>query len=47
MYDGDLATELIQQGEWGQLKTGVSFEEYVSSDSGIVDWDVNLRTNDG
>jgi len=47
MSDGDLAKELIQQGEWGQLKTGVLFEEYVSSDSGIVDWDVNLRTNDG
>jgi hypothetical protein len=47
MSDGDLTMELIQQGEWGQLKTGVSFEKYVSSDSGIVDWDVNLRTNDG
>jgi len=38
---------LFNQGDWGQLKADMSFDEYVSCDSGIVDWDINLRTNDG
>jgi hypothetical protein len=38
---------LFSQGDWDQLKAGVSCEEYVSCHNGIVAWDVNRRTNDG
>jgi hypothetical protein len=35
--DDEYATELIiAKNDWGQLKAGVSFQEYISCDDNIV-----------
>jgi hypothetical protein len=37
----------ITKDDWGQQKTGISFQEHVSCDQNILIWGADIRTKDG